>query len=111
MTVTDAPGFDFMGEWTNLGLTWTQDEGLFFYMNGRVVAHDPIGYQKFRASDFETVLILGRRNDYLGHASNISFDELAIAERKMEPYEYRDTFAKMGNICVSIFVILNPFLS
>ncbi|XP_030831830.1 uncharacterized protein LOC578898 [Strongylocentrotus purpuratus] len=98
MTVTDAPGFDFMGEWTNLGLTWTQDEGLFFYMNGRVVAHDPIGYQKFRASDFETVLILGRRNDYLGHASNISFDELAIAERKMEPYEYRDTFAKMDNL-------------
>eukprot|EP00057_Strongylocentrotus_purpuratus_P031277 XP_784129.3 PREDICTED: uncharacterized protein LOC578898 [Strongylocentrotus purpuratus] len=98
MTVTDAPGFDFMGEWTNLGLTWTQDEGLLFYMNGRVVAHDPIGYQKFRAHDFETVLILGRRNDYLGHASNISFDELAIAERKMEPYEYRDTFAKMDNL-------------
>ncbi|XP_063951327.1 uncharacterized protein LOC135153166 isoform X1 [Lytechinus pictus] len=98
MTVTDAPMFDFMGEWTNLGLTWTKDQGLFFYMNGRVVAHDPIGYQKFRNSDFETLLILGRRNDFLGHASNISFDELVIAERKMEPYEYRDAFAKMDNL-------------
>ena len=98
MTVTDAPEFEYMGEWTHVGLTWTKDAGLAFYLNGRVVGIDPVGYQKFRPHDFETLLILGRRNDFLGHASNVSFEELAINERKVEPFEYRDDFAKFGKL-------------
>ncbi|XP_071479259.1 uncharacterized protein [Diadema antillarum] len=98
MTLNAAPDMDFVGEWTNLGLTWKEDEGLTFFVDGLVVARDPVGYQRFRTSDYETRLILGRRNDFLGHASNSSFEELAVNEQKVEPYEYRENFALLDNL-------------
>lgn len=87
---------DYLGEWTNLALSWTRRSGLEFYMDGRLVAVDPTGYRKFRTKDDETRLILGRRNDYLSNAANFSWEETAIVEEYLEPFQMKESLIKLG---------------
>ncbi|XP_022103402.1 uncharacterized protein LOC110986089 isoform X2 [Acanthaster planci] len=89
---------EFTSPWINLGITWTKKGGLAMFKDGRLVAIDPTGYRKYRNSDGETLLILGRRNDFLDNAANFTFEEVAIVERPMETFEYRTGLAMIENI-------------
>ncbi len=89
---------DYLSPWINLAITWSQIEGLTLYIDGRIRAKDPDGYRKFRLVDQETMLVIGRRNDYLGDAINMTFEECVMMERVMKPYEIRESLAKMGKI-------------
>ena len=80
----------------NLVLTWSESDGLMFYIDGRIRAVDPVGYRKFRNENTENLLVIGRRNDYLGDAINMTFEECVIMERAMKPYEVRESLAKLG---------------
>ena len=87
---------EVMSPWVNLGLKWTKQDGLAFFKDGRLVAIDPTGYRKYRNVDDEAKLIMGRRNDFLDHASNLTMEEVAIVERTMETYDYRHSLAMIG---------------
>ncbi|XP_038070163.1 uncharacterized protein LOC119739340 [Patiria miniata] len=89
---------EFTGPWINLGISWTKRDGLALFMDGRLVAIDPTGYRKYRNTDEQSKLILGRRNDFLDNAANFTFEEVAIVERPMDTFEYRTRLAMIENI-------------
>ena len=99
MTDTESESYldeDYLGPWINLALSWTARDGLSFFIDGRMVGLDPSGYRKFRLVDTEGYLVLGRRNDFLGDAVNMTFDECVIMERAMKPFELRESLVKLG---------------
>ncbi|XP_070574742.1 uncharacterized protein [Ptychodera flava] len=99
--VTEAnttEGYFEFSDWVNLGLTWSDRSGLHLYIDGIQHAADFTGYRKIRPEDFETRLILGRRNDFLDNDSNFTFEEFAVFERELKPYELRELFGLTENL-------------
>ena len=80
----------------NLGIKWTKKDGLGLFKDGRLVAMDPTGYRKYRNTDEQAKLVVGRRNDFLENGANFTFEEVAIVERSTETFEYREKLATIG---------------
>ncbi|XP_071784801.1 uncharacterized protein [Asterias amurensis] len=89
---------EYYGPWMNLGIKWTKKDGLGLFKDGRLVAKDPTGYRKYRNTDEQAKLVVGRRNDFLENGANFTFEEVAIVERSTETFEYREKLATIDNV-------------
>ncbi|XP_072051963.1 uncharacterized protein [Amphiura filiformis] len=84
-------------DWAHISISWHKDKGLNFYINGNLEGADWAGVRKIRSTDSDTRIIIGRRNDFMGGYSDVYFEELALRERFVEPWEAREVFKIYGN--------------
>ncbi|XP_041457514.1 uncharacterized protein LOC121409671 [Lytechinus variegatus] len=94
--IVEAP-FEQFGEWSHIALTWNLTTGLYLYLDGNTRGIDLKGVYRVREADLDNKLIVGRRNDFLSDFARLGFEELAIWERFVEPWEARHVFGLFEN--------------
>ncbi|XP_022103444.1 uncharacterized protein LOC110986109 [Acanthaster planci] len=81
--------------WVHLAISWRQSSGLVLYIDGESHGRDHVGRIRIRHNDLDSLLLVGRRNDYLAGYANLTLEQLAIWEHYTEPWQAR---RKMGLI-------------
>eukprot|EP00057_Strongylocentrotus_purpuratus_P007353 XP_011661827.1 PREDICTED: uncharacterized protein LOC100890777 [Strongylocentrotus purpuratus] len=94
--IVEVP-FDEFEEWIHIALAWNLTTGLYLYLDGNTRGIDNKGVYRVREADLDNKLIVGRRNDFLSDYAQVGFEELAIWERFVEPWETRRVFGLIEN--------------
>lgn len=83
--------------WTHVTFTWDERGGLVIYANGSTVGRDPEGKTTQPASDYYTTFTLGRPNNEMIFSKAV-FDEIAMWERKLHPFEIEAVYKRTARI-------------
>lgn len=85
-------------KWTHLSFSWKNDEGLWVFLNGDLVAANKDGVDHLRNYNRYSRITLGRNNANNAFSGflDFSFQEIAVYYHFSVTYNIREIFALVG---------------